>query len=82
MPYAFVPSQTPSGFMKITAPVHRLQASLAKGATCALEIKMCVLPQVPFSSGITASCSRARVSLVQPWGVQCRVPTILASGLV
>lgn len=45
MPYAFVPSQTPSSFVEITAPVHRLQASLAKGARCALEIKMCVLPR-------------------------------------
>lgn len=84
MPHASLPSQTPSGFMEIAAPVNRLQGSLARGAKCAKWAKMCVLPSYLSHLGPLPLVHMKYFSLCKRLsstrgGVQCRVPIILSS---
>lgn len=83
------PLQTPNGFMGITALVHRIQRSPARGEKCTLEIQMCVLPKCLSHFGAVASCSHeiflcGLVCAGQHKGGECSAErqTALSLGLV
>lgn len=73
----------------ITALVHRLQRSPARGEECTLEIQMCVLPKCLSHFGAIASCSHeiflcGLVCAGQHKGGECSAEcqTALSMGLV